>query len=79
LIKHPSILILDEPTSAIDPASADLIRDAIGRFQAGKSVLIISHQLSAADKFDQILTLRNGRICDPGSARKRIHARSSLT
>jgi ATP-binding cassette subfamily B protein/subfamily B ATP-binding cassette protein MsbA len=79
LIKHPSILILDEPTSAIDPASADLIRDAIGRFQAGKSVLVISHQLSAADKFDQILTLRNGRICDRGSTKKRVHARSSLT
>src|SRR5256886_8304038 len=37
LIKQPPILILDEPTSAVDPASASMIHDAIDRVQAGKT------------------------------------------
>jgi ATP-binding cassette, subfamily B, bacterial len=78
LIKRPSMLILDEPTSAIDPDSAALIRDAIERFQAGRTVLVISHQLSAADAFDQILTLRNGRLCDDAPARRHIYRKGSV-
>src|SRR5438045_7881630 len=44
LLKQPPILILDEPTSAVDPASASMIHDAIDRVQACTTILIISHQ-----------------------------------
>jgi ABC-type phosphate/phosphonate transport system ATPase subunit len=54
---------LDEPTSAVDPASASMIHDAIDRVQAGKTVLMISHQISPDSDFDQILTLRDRKIC----------------
>src|SRR2546430_15236325 len=66
LLKQPPILILDEPTSAIDPASASMIHDAIDRVQAGKTILMISHQVlpdSDDSDFDQILTLRDRKIC----------------
>jgi len=72
LIKRPSILILDEPTSAVDPASAALIRAAIDRFQAGRTVLVISHQLSSADEFDQVLTISNGRIFHRSPREQRV-------
>src|SRR5256886_13554829 len=62
LIKQPPILILDEPTSAVDPASAAMIHDAIDRVQAGKTILMISHQISPDSDFDQILTLRDRKI-----------------
>lgn len=64
LVKRPSILILDEPTSAIDPGSAALIRSALERFRAGRTVLIISHQLPAAVEPDQVLVLRNHKILE---------------
>ena len=67
LIKQPSILILDEPTSAIDPISATCIRDAIDRIQLGKTTLFISHQLSDMSQFDQILVLKDGDIIEHGS------------
>jgi ATP-binding cassette, subfamily B, bacterial len=66
IIKQPSILILDEPTSAVDPVSAALIRDTVARLQAGKTTLVIAHQFFAMDQFDQILVLENGRIVEQG-------------
>jgi ABC-type multidrug transport system fused ATPase/permease subunit len=67
IIKQPSILILDEPTSAVDPASAALIRDTVARLQAGKTTLVIAHQFFAMDQFDQILVLENGRLVEQGT------------
>jgi len=65
-IKQPSILVLDEPTSAIDPISASLIREAIEKIQYGKTTLFIAHQFSAMNQFDQILVLKNGHIVEHG-------------
>jgi ATP-binding cassette subfamily B protein/subfamily B ATP-binding cassette protein MsbA len=79
LVKKPSILILDEPTSAVDAASASLIRDAIRRYQAGKTVLVISHQLSAADEFDQILTIRNGKVIERNPPEQRARLRGTIS
>jgi ABC-type multidrug transport system fused ATPase/permease subunit len=67
IIKQPSILILDEPTSAVDPASAALIRDTVARLQAGKTTIVIAHQFFAMDQFDQILVLENGRLVEQGT------------
>lgn len=65
-IKQPSILVLDEPTSAVDPVSASLIREAIAQVQNGKTTLFIAHQFSAMNQFDQILVLQNGHIVEHG-------------
>lgn len=72
IIKQPSILILDEPTSAVDPVSAALIRDTVARLQAGKTTLVIAHQFFAMDQFDQILVLENGRLVEQGSHRQLV-------
>ena len=72
IIKQPSILILDEPTSAVDPASAALIRDTVARLQAGKTTLVIAHQFFAMDQFDQILVLENGRLVEQGTHRQLV-------
>ena len=62
LIKHPSVLILDEPTSAVDAASARLIREALERCHAGRTVLVICHEVPAAHAYDQVLSLSEGRV-----------------
>ncbi|TLZ28108.1 MAG: ATP-binding cassette domain-containing protein, partial [Gammaproteobacteria bacterium] len=76
LIKQPPILILDEPTSAVDPASASMIHDAIDTVQAGKTVLMISHQISPGSDFDQILTLRDRKICVSAPPEHRVRLTS---
>ena len=70
IIKYPPILVLDEPTSAIDSNSASRISDTVARVQSGKTTLVISHQLSSMCEFDQILVLDNGRIVERGPHEK---------
>ena len=72
IIKQPSILILDEPTSAVDPASAALIRDTVAHLQAGQTTLVIAHQFFSMDQFDQILVLENGRLVEQGTHRQLV-------
>lgn len=63
-IAHPSLLILDEPTTGLDPAAKaqihDLISDAV---DAGATVLITTHDLSEAEKIaSRVVILAGGRI-----------------
>ncbi len=67
IIKHPSILILDEPTSAVDVESSNLIHAAVDRLQAGKTMLVIAHHFSDLDSYDQILVLQKGRLIEQGN------------
>lgn len=64
LLKQPSILILDEPTSAIDAQSAAAIDRAIDDMHAGKTLLVIGHQFSGFAKFDRVLSLKGGRLSE---------------
>jgi ABC-type multidrug transport system fused ATPase/permease subunit len=67
IIKQPSALILDEPTSAVDAESAGLIHDALERLQRGKTTLVIAHNFAAMEKFDLILVLKNSRLIEQGT------------
>ena len=64
LIKQPSILILDEPTSAVDPESAAAIDRALSEMHSGKTQLVIGHQFSTFAKFDRVLALRGGKLIE---------------
>ncbi len=67
LIKEPSILVLDEPTSAVDAESATLIQEAFINFQKGRTILVIVHQFSAIKHFDQIFVLKDGEVVEQGT------------
>lgn len=67
IIKQPSILILDEPTSAVDAESAKLIHEAMDRFQEGKTSLVIIHQFHAIQDFDQIIVMKDGQVAEMGT------------
>jgi len=67
IIKQPSILILDEPTSAVDAESAQLIHEAMDRFREGKTSLVIIHQFNAIQDFDKIIVLKEGRVAETGT------------
>ena len=67
IIKRPSILVLDEPTAAVDAESERLIRQAIDRLQGGKTMIVIAHRLSFIRGSDLILFLEHGRIREQGT------------
>lgn len=69
LLHDPPVLLLDEPTSAMDPESARLVRDAIRTLRSERrAVLICTHNLMEAEELaDQIAIIRRGRIIIHGS------------
>ncbi len=67
IINQPSILILDEPTSAVDNESAALIHQAVETLRAGKTTIVIAHNFSDLERYDQILVLRGGRLVEQGT------------
>lgn len=75
IIKHPSILILDEPTSAVDPESAALIHEAVERLRAGKTTLVIAHYFHDLESYDRILVLQKGVLVEQGTHEELMAAR----
>ncbi len=67
LLSDVSLLVLDEPTSAIDAQAEQLIFDNIYQKYADRSVLIISHRFSTVRQADTILVIDQGRIVERGS------------
>ena len=67
IIKRPSLLILDEPTSAIDAESTQLIQQALHKMQQGKTMIVISHQFAGIEEFDRIVVLKAGEVVEQGT------------
>jgi len=67
LLRNPSILILDEATSSIDPYTDLLIRKAMKVLLKDRTSIIIAHRLSTVRDADRILVIDNGRIVEEGS------------
>lgn len=65
-LKDPGLLILDEPTSRMDPATEQLVRKALHHLMNGRTTLVIAHRLSTVDTLDDILILEDGRIVEYG-------------
>jgi len=68
--RNASILILDEPTSAIDAKAEYEIFERVQKLQKDKTVLIISHRFSTVRNADRILVLQNGKIVEEGNHEK---------
>ncbi len=66
LLKDAPIVILDEPTAAIDPTNERLLQEALSALVAGKTVLVIAHRLATIRGADQILVLDERRIVERG-------------
>ncbi|OHY33032.1 hypothetical protein BCV63_05720 [Cylindrospermopsis raciborskii CS-508] len=67
ILKQPEILILDEATSALDSESERLVQQALGQFQAERTVLVIAHRLSTIVNADEILVMEQGCIVERGT------------
>ncbi len=67
LISDPTILILDEDTSSIDPYSELLIQQALETLLKGRTSISIAHRLSTILNSDRIIVLDKGRIIEEGS------------
>jgi ABC-type multidrug transport system fused ATPase/permease subunit len=66
LVSAPRILLLDEPTSAVDPESEGMIVEALTRLPGSLTTLVVTHRLSLARTADRVLVLVEGRVVEDG-------------
>jgi ATP-binding cassette subfamily B protein len=66
-LADPGCLILDEATSAVDPATEVALRKAMQRLTEGRTALTIAHRLATAEHADLILVLERGRLVQQGT------------
>lgn len=66
----PGLVILDEASSRLDPATEHLVEAAITRLLRGRTALIIAHRLSTVQRADRIVILENGRVLEEGGRSK---------
>ncbi len=67
IIRNAPILILDEPTAALDTASEKLVMEALERLMKGRTVLTIAHRLSTIRDAHKILVLKDGVVAEEGT------------
>jgi ABC-type multidrug transport system fused ATPase/permease subunit len=67
LIRDNPILILDEPTAALDAESEELVIEAMERLMKGRTVITIAHRLSTLRKADRIVVIDNGVVAEDGT------------
>lgn len=67
LLKEPSILILDDPLSAVDADTEEEILSALSGYYGKRTVLIVSHRLSPLRGCDRIIVLEQGSIVEEGN------------
>jgi putative ABC transport system ATP-binding protein len=65
-IANPDLLVLDEATSAVDPALEVQIRRAIERLTSGRTSVTVAHRLSTAEASDTVLVFDGGRLVERG-------------
>jgi ATP-binding cassette subfamily B protein len=73
-IGNPGVLILDEATSAVDPATERRISEALRRVSAGRTTITIAHRLSTAEGADEIFVFDAGRVVERGTHAELVEA-----
>lgn len=67
LIKNPDLVVLDEASSRLDPATEQLVERSVTRLLEGRTAIIIAHRLSTVQRADEILVLERGRAVEHGA------------
>mgnify|MGYP004467298879 FL=1 len=70
IYKAAPILLLDEPTAALDPIAESELYQKYNQISEGKTAVFISHRLASANFCDRIILIENGAICEEGTHRE---------
>lgn len=67
MLRDAPVLVLDEPTTGLDALAARRVIGPLRRLMAGRTTLLITHDLNLAPDADRVLVLDHGRIVEPGT------------
>ena len=77
-LKDPKIVILDEPSSRLDPATEQRIDNAVQRLLKGRTSIIIAHRLGTVQQVDEIMVLADGEIQEHDERKRLVQDPDSL-
>lgn len=77
LLRDPDIVILDEASSRLDPATERLVQGALGRLLEGRTGVIVAHRLATLELADDIVVMEDGRVVEHGTRLDLAAARDS--
>ncbi len=63
----PALLVLDEATSSLDPGTELLVERAMTRLMEGRTVVVIAHRMSTAERSDRVGVVNDGRLLELGT------------
>jgi ABC-type multidrug transport system fused ATPase/permease subunit len=66
-LADPTLLVLDEATSNLDPGTERAVEQALERLMEGRTVVVIAHRLSTAERADRIAVIDEGRLAELGT------------
>jgi ATP-binding cassette subfamily C protein CydC len=67
LLRDPALLVLDEPTTGLDPITEMHLMQTLRQLMEGRTTILITHRLVAMEAMDQILVLDRGRVVERGN------------
>jgi subfamily B ATP-binding cassette protein MsbA len=74
ILRNPAILLLDEPTAALDVASEQAVKEALRRLTRDRTTIIVAHRLSTVIDADCIHVIEGGRIVESGTHAELLRA-----
>ena len=66
LLRNPDLVILDEASSRLDPATERLVEGAVDRLLEGRTAIVIAHRLATLERVDDIMIMEGGRVVEHG-------------
>ena len=73
-LADPAVVVLDEATSSLDPGTELLVEHALERLMEGRTVIVIAHRLSTAERADLVAVVQGGRFVEIGTHQALVHA-----
>jgi ABC-type multidrug transport system fused ATPase/permease subunit len=74
VLLEPAILLLDDPTAAIDPQTEQEILEAMNSAMAGRTTFVVAHRLSTLRRADKVIVLEKGRVVQTGTHEELMNA-----
>ena len=69
-LADPEVLVLDEATSSLDPGTERLVEHALEVLMEGRTVIVIAHRLSTAERADRVAVVDGGKVVELGPHRE---------
>jgi len=67
VLSEAPVLVLDEPTSSLDPHHEHLVMDMLGRLRKHRTIILVTHRIETVTECDQIFVMNTGRIVERGT------------